>query len=140
MTPKLEQMIIEFEQRVKVAEEKNARSWERFKKKIERKSQATEDTEDKFPWLPKNLTQKEMDDWSVRNVDTIIWADRTFKDPCQEEQILRELVILDRDHRNDLKNHYRAALKKYRPDINKDERNKLIKDMEHRNPEIFKVK
>ncbi len=126
----------EFEHLVKVEEERISRSIEWHRKKDIRDANKPED---KFPWLPKNLTQKEINDWAVRNVDILIWADRNFKDPCQEEQILRELVILNRDHRNVLKIDYRASLKKYRPDINKKERNKIIKEIEHRNPGFFMV-
>ncbi len=126
----------EFEQMVKEIEDKNIRSIEWWRKKRERDAKKPED---KSPWMPKNLTQKEINDWAVRNVDILIWADRNFKDPCQEEQILRELVILNRDHRNVLKIDYRASLKKYRPDINKKERNKIIKEIEHRNPGFFMV-
>lgn len=133
---KYDLQIQEFDKRIEAEEERINRSIEWHRKRREREAQKPED---KSSWLPKDLTQKEMNDWSIRNVDKIIWADRTFKDPCQEEQILRELVILDRDHRKELKQWYKASLKKYRPDINKEERNKIVKDIEHRHPSYFMI-
>lgn len=100
----------EFEQMVKAEIDKIERSIAWNKKKRERESQRKED---KTPWLPKNLTQKEMNDWSVNNIDMIELVDSLFKDPCQEEQVLREMVILDRDHRRDLESYMRRRKKEW---------------------------
>lgn len=117
----------EFEKVVKEKDDKIKRSIEWNRKKRERDAKKPED---KSPWMPKNLTQKEINEWAINHTNTIEYIDKIFKDPCQEEQVLREMVILDRDHRNDLKRWYKASIKKYRPDISKEDRDKIVKNIE----------
>ncbi len=127
----------EFEQRVKELQEKNAKSLVRFLKKIEQ-DKLKINVIDMTPWLPKNVTQVEIDDFCDRHPNDLILINNTFKTQCQRVQVLRECVILARDANNDLKRWYRASLKKYLS-LNKNEIKKIIRDIDNRNPEFFKV-
>ncbi len=126
-----------FEQRVKELQGKNTRALERFLKKIEQ-DKLKINVIDMTPWLPKNVTQKEIDDFCVRHPGRVKDINEIFKTQCQRVQVLRECVILARDANNDLKRWYRASLKKYLS-LNKNEIKKIIRDIDNRNPEFFKV-
>jgi len=132
---KCDLQIQEFEQRIKDTETKLARSEEWWRKKRERDALKVIDM---TPWIPKNITQKEIDDYCVRHPDNVKTINNTFKTKCQRVQVLRECVILAREAESDLKRWYRASLKKYNG-LNKNEIKKIIKDIENRNPEFFKV-
>jgi len=132
---KFDSQIQEFEQRVKAEYEKQARSEEWYRKKKERDALKVVDM---TPWIPKNLTQKEIDDYCMRHPDDVETINNSFKTQCQRVQVLRECVIRAHDAENDLKRWYRASLKKHLG-LNKDEIKKVIKDLEHTCPNCFKV-
>lgn len=132
-----EQKNQEFEQKIKVAQEKNVKSLERFLKKIEQ-DKLKINVVDMTPWLPKNVTQIEINDYCERHPDRLKSINNTFKTRCQKIQVLRECVILARDYESELKRWYRASLKKFLG-LNKDEIKKVMKDLEYTCPNCFKV-
>ncbi len=125
----------EFERRIKDAEAKLARSEEWYKKKKEREALKVIDM---TPWIPKDLTQEEIDDFCVRHPDRVESINNTFKTQCQRVQVLRECVIIARDYGNFMRRDYRVSLKKYLG-LGKNEIKKIIKDIDNRNPNYFKV-
>lgn len=125
----------EFERRIKDAEAKLARSEEWYRKKKERDALTVVDM---TPWIPKNLTQKEIDDYCIRHTDNVESINNSFKTQCQRVQVLRECVILNRDAENEHKRWYRASLKKHLG-LNKGEIKKIMKDLEKSCPNCFKV-
>jgi len=132
---RIDRQIQEFEQRIKEAKIKLARSEERYKRKQERDAFKVIDM---TPWIIKNITQKEIDDYCIRHPNDVEVINNTFKTKCQRVQVLRECVIRAREAGNDLKRWYRASLKKYLG-LNKDEIKKIIKDIDCRNPNYFIV-
>lgn len=127
----------EFELRVKEIQAKIARSDEWWRKKRERDALKI-NVIDMTPWIIKDLTQKEIDDYCIRHPDNVETINNTFKTQCQRVQVLRECIILAREAGNDLRRWYSASLKKFLH-LNPLERKKIIKDIDHRNSNYFKV-
>ncbi len=124
----------QFEQRIKEIQEKQARSEEWWRKKRERDALKVIDM---TPWIPKDITQEEIDDFCGRHPDRVKSINNTFKTKCQRVQVLRECVILNRDAENEHKRWYRASLK--RCGKTKDEIKQIMKDLEKSCPNCFKV-
>ena len=135
---KFQRMQEEFEQRVKEIEAKNARSEEWYRKKRERDALKIV-VVDMTPWIPKNITQIEIDDYCARHPDAVESINNSFNNQCQRVQVLRECVILAREYDGELKRWYRASLKKHLG-LNKDEIKKIMRDTEHNNPEWFRIR
>jgi len=125
----------EFERKVQEVKAKLARSEEWCRKKRERDAFTVLDM---TPWMPKNVTQAEIDDWSANNIEHIDYIRSVFKNPCQQEQVLREIMIIHRDSENDLKRHYRSCLKRFL-NLTENETKRRMKDIESKNPDFFKM-
>ena len=125
----------EFELKVQEVKAKLARSEEWYRKQRDRDALKVLDM---TPWMPKNVTQKEIDEWSANNIEYIDYIRALFKNPCQQEQVLREIIIINRDSKNVLRNHYKSCLKRFL-NLNETEMKREIKEIESKNPDFFKM-